>query len=291
MIFEAVPNFSEGVREDVCRDLVATVASVPGVTIADLHVDRDHNRSVLTFLGNRDAVGEAAFLTAARAVERIDLTSHTGEHPRMGAIDVLPFVPLRGAVMADAVALAGEVGERIGTELHLPVFLYESAARDPERKNLADVRRPRFEGYRDLANLRSDFGPNQVHPTAGCVAVGARPVLIAYNIDLETNEIRIAREIAREIRESGGGFPGIKALGLSIAGRGCAQVSMNVCDHRATGLREIFRAVRDRSENRGVGIRSSEIIGLCPREALPEGVAEEIRLEGFRPEQVLESHL
>ena len=165
MIFEAIPNFSEGHREDICQDLRTTVEQIPGVTVADQHIDRDHHRTVLTFLGEEGAVAEGAFQLAKKAIEKIDLTRHTGEHPRMGAIDVLPFVPLGEATMERATLLALTVGRRIGEELHLPVFLYEAAAQRPERRNLADIRRPRFEGYRDYADLDPDFGPSQVHPT------------------------------------------------------------------------------------------------------------------------------
>ncbi len=291
MIFEAIPNFSEGSREEICREIQESAERVPGITVADLHMDPDHHRSVLTFLGEKSAIAEAAFRVAEKAVKKIDLNRHGGEHPRMGAIDVLPIVPLREATMEDACELAREVGERIGTGLDLPVFLYEAAARIPERKNLADVRRPRFEGYRDLTRIQPDFGPDRVHPTAGCVAVGARPVLIAYNIDLETADSSIARAIARSIRESNGGLAGIKAIGLHIERRNCAQVSMNVCDHLSTDLVDVFRAVQLQTEKHGIKIRSSEIIGLCPREALQEGTAEEIRLEGFLESQILESHL
>ena len=291
MIFEAIPNFSEGRRPGICQDLRTTVEQIPGLTVADQHIDEDHHRTVLTFLGEKEALAEGAFRLAEKAIEKIDLTRHTGEHPRMGAIDVLPFVPLGEATMEMATLLARTVGKRIGEELHLPVFLYESAAQRPERKNLADIRRPRFEGYRDYADLDPDFGPSQVHPTAGCVAVGARPILIAYNIDLQTDQVGIAQKIAQTIREKNGGKTGIKAIGLGIDQRGCAQVSMNVCNYRATSLLEIFGEVKKLAEEFGSGIRSSEIVGLCPQEALPKAAKETLQLENFEPKQLLENHL
>jgi len=213
----------------------------------------------------------------------------------MGAIDVLPFVPLRGASMEDAVALARRVGERLGRELSLPVYLYESAATRPNRKNLPDLRKPQFEGLRELIGKDPDrvpdFGPNRIHPTAGCVAVGARPPLIAYNIDLDTTDVGIAKKIAKRVRERDDGLPGIKALGLEIAARKCAQVSINVCDFRRTGLREVYLAVEGAAKVLGASVRSSEIVGLCPQDALPLGAETEIRLANFSTMQIIENRL
>ena len=294
MILESVPNFSEGRRRDVC-DAIADAARSQAVKVLDLEMDRDHNRSVLTFIGTPENVAAAAFSAAREAVELIDLNRHQGEHPRMGAIDVLPFVPLGGAVMEDAVRVAKEVGRRIGDELKLPVFLYEFAATRPDRKNLADIRKPQFEGLRDLIgkdpDRMPDFGPNGIHPTAGCVAVGARLPLIAYNVDLETEDVAVAKKIARKIRERDGGLPGIKALGLSIPDRKCAQVSINVCDYTRTGLLAVFQAVESEAARLGARVRSSEVIGLLPQAALPADGERVLRLAGFSPKQVLERHL
>lgn len=207
----------------------------------------------------------------------------------MGAVDVVPFVPLEGHTMDDAVALARRVGERVGRELEIPVFLYEAAATRPERRNLAEIRKPQFEGLREIADLAPDFGPPRVHPTAGAVAVGARMPLIAYNIDLETTDAGVARKIARAIRERDGGLPGIKALGLFIQDRSCAQVSMNVCDFTRTGLKTVFDRVSELAAERGVRVRSSEIVGLTPRAALPNEWVAPLRLSGFRPDQVIEN--
>ena len=294
MILESVPNFSEGRRRDVC-EAIAAAARAESVQVLDLEMDPDHHRSVLTFIGEPGPVGRAAVACARKAVELIDLSVHQGAHPRMGAMDVCPFVPLRGATMDDAVGLAKEVGRRIGEELRLPVYLYEFAATRPERKNLAEIRKPQFEGLRDLIGKdparTPDFGPNAIHPTAGCVAVGARLPLIAYNIDLESDDLGIAKKIAKKIRERDGGLPGIKALGLAIADRNCAQVSMNVCDYTRTGLLEVYRAVEAEAARLGASVRSSEVIGLLPQAALPPDGERLLKLAGFSPKQILESHL
>jgi len=294
VIIEAVPNFSEGRRPEVCRAL-AEAAKASGATVLDLTWDSDHHRSVLTFAGAPDAVERAAFAVALVALAKIDLTRHQGRHPRMGAIDVLPFVPLRDATMADAVALARAVGARLGSELGLPVFLYEAAATKPERRNLADVRAPQFEGLRDLLGKDParvpDFGPNRIHPTGGAVAVGARMPLIAFNLDLETQDVDVAREIARTIRERDGGLPGIKALGLSLEQRKCAQVSMNVCDYTKTGLLDVYAAVERLAERLGTSIRAGELIGLLPRAAFPPDGARRLKLTGFDDSRILENRL
>ena len=294
MIIESVPNFSEGRRPEVCEALAAA-ARARGVTVLDLTMDADHHRSVLTFAGSPRDVEAAAFEVARKAVEEIDLTRHSGNHPRMGAIDVLPFVPLQGATMADVVALARSVGSRIGAELAVPVYLYESAATRPERRNLADVRAPQFEGLRDLIGTdpsrTPDFGPNRIHPTAGAVAVGARQPLIAFNVDLDTEDVAIAKKIARRIRERDGGLPGIKALGLPLPARKCAQVSINVCDYTRTGLLEVFRAVEKEAARLGVGVRAGELIGLVPRAAFPEDGARVLKLIEFDAGRILESRL
>lgn len=294
MILESVPNFSEGRRRDVL-DAIAAEVRRTRAKLLDVDANPDHNRCVVTFVGGPDDLLEAAFAAARKAVELIDLTKHEGQHPRMGAIDVLPFVPLQGAAMPDAVGLARRAGQRIGDELGVPVFLYESAATRPDRKNLADIRKPQFEGLRDLVGKDPDrvpdFGPRRLHPTAGCVAVGARMPLIAYNVDLETEDVGVAKKIARKVREKDGGLPGIKALGLYLADRKCAQVSMNVCDYTRTGLLDAFRAVEREAERLGARVRSSEVVGLLPRAALPAGGPPAIRLAGFTDRQILESHL
>lgn len=294
MILEAVPNFSEGRRPEV-GEALAVAARTAGVAVLDFTRDPDHHRCVLTFAGAPRAVEEAAFAVARKALELIDMTRHQGAHPRMGAIDVLPFVPLRDATMADAVALARSVGARIGSELSLPVFLYEAAATRPDRRNLADVRGPEFEGLREAIGRDPDrvpdFGPNRIHPTGGCVAVGARMPLIAFNIDLDTEDVKIAKQIARKIRERDGGLPGIKALGIELPSRQCAQVSMNVCDYTKTGLLAVFGAVEREAALLGTRVRAGELVGLVPRAAFPEDGARLLRLIAFSPASILESRL
>jgi len=294
VLLECVPNFSEGRRRDVL-DAIGAAARAAGARLLDLHADADHHRSVFTLAGPAAAVRDAAVAAARVAVERIDLRDHRGEHPRLGAVDVVPFVPLEGAGMDDAVAAARDVGRRLGDELGLPVFLYERAATRPERRNLADLRRPRFEGLLDLVGRdpawTPDFGPARTHPTAGCAVVGARPFLVAFNVDLESADVALARRIARRIRERDGGLPALKAIGLLIAARGCAQVSMNLCDVDRTGMLEAYRAVEAAARDEGVAVRSSELVGLVPRKALPPDPARSIRLLDFRPDCVLEERL
>jgi len=295
MLLECVPNFSEGRRRDVGDEIVAAVRAVSGARFLDFEMDPDHNRSVLTLVGEPAAVAEAAFAAARVAVERIDLNRHEGRHPRMGAVDVIPFIPIRDLTMDDAVRTSRELGARLGAELKLPVFLYEASATRPDRKNLAEIRKPQFEGLRDLIGKDPerlpDFGPPAIHPTAGCVAVGARPPLIAYNIDLESAEEKLAKRIAKKIRERDGGLPAIKALGLFIADRGCVQVSINVCDFTRTSLETVYAAVEREATAAGVKIRSSEIVGLAPQAALPPGAVERLKLATFKPEQVIENRL
>jgi glutamate formiminotransferase len=294
MILESVPNFSEGRRPAVC-EAISAAAAAAGARVLGLSLDPNHNRSVLTLVGEAEVLGRAAFEAAKAAVEQIDLNRHQGEHPRMGAIDVLPFIPLKETTIDQAVALAKAVGRRIGEELKVPVFLYESAATRPERKNLADIRKPQFEGLRELIGKdparTPDFGPNAIHPTAGCVAVGARMPLIAYNVDLKSTDLALAKKIAKRIRERDGGLPGIKALGLFLDDRGRAQVSINVCDYTRTGLLAVFQAVAKAAAEAGVDVHSSEVVGLVPEAALPADYLSALRLEGFSDRLILDRHL
>jgi glutamate formiminotransferase len=294
VIIEAVPNFSEGRRPEV-GEALAVAARKAGVAVLDFTRDPDHHRCVLTLAGGPRQIEEAAFAVARKALELIDLTRHQGAHPRMGAIDVLPFVPIREATMTDAVAMARSVGARIGSELSLPVFLYEAAATRPARRNLADVRGPEFEGLREAIGRDPervpDFGPNRIHPTGGCVAVGARLPLVAFNVDLDTEDVSIARRIARKIRERDGGLPGIKALGIALPSRKCAQVTMNVCDYTKTGLLAVFQAVEREAKLLGTSVRAGELIGLVPQAAFPEDGARALKLLEFNPGRILESRL
>jgi len=294
VILESVPNFSEGRRPEVAR-AIADEARRAGATVLDLTWDADHHRGVLTFAGEPARVEAAAFAVAKKSLELIDLNRHQGKHPRMGALDVLPFVPLGGADLADAVAMARRVGERIGSALQCPVFLYEAAASRPERRNLATLRAPRFEGLRDLVGRdpawAPDFGPARIHPTGGAVAVGARPPLVAFNIDLETADVAVARSIARSIRERDGGLPGVKALGLYLDQRACAQVSMNLVDIARTRVVDVYKAVERLAGQAGTSIRAGELIGLVPRAALSEEEARGLRLYEFSPARILENRL
>jgi glutamate formiminotransferase / 5-formyltetrahydrofolate cyclo-ligase len=294
-LVECIPNFSEGRRPEVIAAMVTAIKAVPGVILLDYSVDRSHNRSVFTFVGTPEGAGEAAFLAAAKAVELIDLTGHKGEHPRMGAVDVIPFVPVKNMSMTECVTLSREVGARIAAELAVPVFLYEEAASQPQRRNLADIRRGQFEGMAvkiTKAEWQPDYGPSRVHPTAGVVAVGARNPLVAYNINLDTSDLNIAKEIAKIIRESGGGLKFVKAIGVLLEDRHQVQVSINMTNFEKTPLYRVFELVRLEARRYGVGVVGSEIVGLTPANALIDSAKYYLQLEGFSTEnQVLEHHL
>jgi glutamate formiminotransferase len=270
-LVECVPNFSEGRRPEVVDELASTVAAATDVFLLDRTMDRDHNRSVLTFAGPPTAVVDAMEDAVALAVERIDMTTHVGQHPRIGAVDVIPFVPLGDTTMEECIALARTFGKRIAERFQLPVFLYAKAALRPDRVVLSDIRRPQFEGLRDVIGQPDqgpDFGPATVHPTAGAVAVGARPFLIAYNINLESSDVELAKRIAKLVRESSGGLPRVQALGLYLDDLGVAQVSMNLLDHSVTPIWRVWEAVAEAAGTEGVELRESELIGLCPLAAL-----------------------
>ena len=294
-IVESVPNFSEGRRKEVIDAIVQSMRSVPGVRVLDVETDTDHNRTVVTLIGNKDNIQEAAFMGAKTASELIDLNKHIGQHPRMGALDVLPFIPISGVTMKECIDIANRVGSRIGTELRIPVFLYESAAKRPERMNLEDVRRGEFEGLRDAIPKDDtripDYGPRMVHPTAGAVAVGARMPLVAFNVNLKSGDLSIAKAIAKKIRTSSGGFPKVKALGLMLAAKGVVQVSMNLTDYTVTGIPQVFEAIKKMAEEQGVEIMESEIIGLIPLDALSDVAKESLKVPGFTSKQVLERRI
>jgi len=294
-IVECVPNFSEGRRKEVVDAIAQAIASVAGVRVLDQEMDADHNRCVITFVGNRTSVAEAAFHGAKKAVELIDMNRHRGEHPRVGALDVLPFVPIAGVTMDDCVALARSVGTRIADELQVPVYLYEAAATRPDRRALPDVRRGDYEGLKveieTNPDRKPDFGPPRLHPTAGACIVGARPVLIAWNVNLRTTDVGVAKRIARAIRESDGGLPAVRAKGFDLADRGLVQVSMNMVDYRKTSLVQAFEAIRALAAKEGVEIAESEIIGLVPLDALVEGATQYFKLARFHGDQILETRL
>lgn len=294
-IVECIPNFSEGRDVSVVNAIASAIASVPNVVVLDQTMDADHHRSVITFAGEPEAVLEAAVLAAARAVELIDLNHHTGEHPRLGAVDVIPFVPIKGVTMSECVALARRAGERIARELRVPVYLYEHAATRPERMDLANVRRGEFEGLRDVIAVSHerapDFGEAKVHPTAGAVAVGARAPLIAYNINLATEDLAIARRIAKAVRGRDGGLQFVKALGFELTGRRQVQVSINLVNYEATPVFRVFELVKREAERYGVRIVGSEIIGLIPQAALTACADFYLQIENFNESLVLENRL
>ncbi|MFL5581862.1 MAG: glutamate formimidoyltransferase [Gemmatimonadaceae bacterium] len=290
-LIECVPNFSEGRRPEVVQAIRDAIAAVETATVLDVSSDASHNRTVVTFVVSAERAVEAAFAGIREARDRIDLTKHQGEHPRVGATDVVPFVPLEGATMEDCVALARELGERVGRELEIPVYLYERAATRPERENLADVRRGEFEGLRDELGTNPardpDFGPRKIHPTAGATVIGARPFLVAYNVYLGGKEnLQVAKDVAKAVRGSSGGLRYVKGLGLEVDGQ--AQVSMNLVDTEKTPLHRAFDVVRMEAAAYGVSPTWSEIVGLVPERVLFDAAARHVQLRSFSPEMVLE---
>lgn len=290
-LIECIPNFSEGRRQSVIDQLVAAVRAQP-VHLLDVSSDADHNRTVITFAGEPDAVSAAAFASAEAAARLIDLERHDGVHPRIGAVDVIPFVPLRDATVANCVALAHRLGERIGSELGLPVYFYEAAAQRADRVNLADVRRGGYEALRTALpadpTRQPDTGPPRISP-AGAVAIGVRAPLIAFNIYLDTDDVSVAQAVATAIRTASGGLPYVKALGLLVNGR--AQVSINVIDYRRTSLFAILEAVRAAAERHGAGIAASELVGLTPRAALLDAALACLKLPPDAASLILEDRL
>jgi glutamate formiminotransferase len=290
-IIECVPNISEGRRPEVVDEAVSALKRTPGVRILDVQSDKDHNRSVLTLVGDAAALRAAIPELFAVATSRINLRSHQGEHPRLGAVDVVPFIPIEGVTTADCVALAREVGKAVAERFSIPIFLYEDAASAPHRKNLEDIRRGEFEGLAQKMidpQWAPDYGPALPHPSAGASVVGARMPLIAYNINLGTADLEIAKRIAKAIRHSSGGYRFAKAMGLMLQERGIAQVSINMTDFKKTPLHRVFETVRSEAARYGVNVVGSEIVGLVPMEALVDAADHFLRLEGFRPSQVLE---
>jgi glutamate formiminotransferase len=292
-LIESVPNISEGRRPEVVEAVVAALRAT-GVRVLDVQSDKDHNRSVLTLAGDEASLEAGVLALYEAALPRIDLRSHTGEHPRMGAVDVVPFVPIEGATMQDCVALARRVGAQVAERFHVPVFLYEEAAAAPHRRNLEDIRRGEFEGLfakmQDAA-WRPDFGPEAPHPAAGASVIGARMPLIAYNINLATADVEVAKRIAKAIRFSSGGFRFVKAMGIMLEERKVAQVSINMTDFKRTPLHRVFETVRSEAARWGVNVIGSEIVGLVPAEALIDAADHFLRLEGFNPSQVLERRI
>jgi glutamate formiminotransferase len=294
MIMECVPNFSEGRDMEKIEQIVGAFRAKKGVRLLDYSSDADHNRMVATVVGEPSALKVAVLEAIGTAVGLIDLNKHTGEHPRMGAVDVVPFIPIRNCTMDDAIALAGEVGQAVAQHYGLPVFFYERSASAPHRQNLANVRKGEFEGLDEkllAPEWLPDCGPRRKHPTAGAVAIGARTPLVAYNVNLGTNKLSIAKHIARKVRHSGGGLRYCKAMGVELKERGIVQVSMNLTDYSHTTLYAAFELVKMEARRYGVSVVGSEIIGLAPMAALVDTAAYYLRLENFSAQQVLEAHL
>ena len=291
-IVECVPNFSEGRREKVIDQIVTAMAGCAGAQVLDVQSDPDHNRSVVTLVGEPKAVVEAAFQGIAEAAKLIDMNHHRGEHPRMGATDVVPFVPIRGLKMEDCVELARQLGKRVGDELGIPVYLYEAAATRPERCNLADVRRGEYEVLKEEIatdrNRAPDFGPAALG-TAGATAIGARPALIAYNVYLNSDDVKPAQAIARAVRHSSGGLRHVKALGLLVEGQ--AQISMNLTDYLHTPVHRVLEMIRSEAARHGLTVTHSEVVGLLPAEALIDAARFYLQLADLSPSQILENRL
>jgi glutamate formiminotransferase len=294
-LVECVPNFSEGRKPETVQRIAEAIAAVETACVLDRHIDPDHNRSVITFVASPERVVEAAFAAVKRASELIDMRRHQGVHPRLGATDVLPFVPIRGVTIDDCVALAHEAGKIIARELSIPVYYYESAALRPDRVNLEDVRRGAFELLREqiVSNPERapDVGPSQIHESAGAIVVGARPFLIAFNVLLRTNDIAVARQIARTIRARNGGLPFLKALGFQLETRNLVQVSMNLVNYEVTGMGDAYAAIHREADVLGVEIESTEIVGLVPRNALDRDAEYFSKLENFSEATILENQI
>lgn len=293
-IIECVPNFSEGRNQEKIAQLVKEVVSTEGVKLLDYSSDKDHNRTVITFCGDAKGVKEVAFKLIKKASEIIDMRYHKGEHPRIGATDVVPFIPVKNATMEECIQIAREVGEKVGSELSIPVYLYEEAATTPERKNLENIRRGEYEGFFEKIKQpewKPDFGPQEMNPKSGATVIGARNFLIAYNVNLATDNINIANKIAKAIRFSNGGYRYVKAMGVELKERGIVQVSMNLTDFNKTPIYRVFETIKAEASRYGVNVIGSEIIGLVPAKALFDVADYYLRIENFSENMVLENRI
>jgi glutamate formiminotransferase len=293
-VIECVPNISEGRRTDIIAAIADRLRAVPRLRVLDVQSDASHNRSVFTLAGDAEALAAGIPILFEQAIAAIDLRSHTGEHPRLGSVDVVPFVPIAGVSMADCVALARRVAADVANRFELPVYLYEDASNQPHRCALEDIRRGEFEGLADKmkhAEWAPDFGPAVPHPTAGASVIGARMPLIAYNINLATDRLDVAKKIASAIRMSSGGFRFVKAMGLALEDRGIVQVSMNLTNHEKTPIFRVFETVKREAARYGVSVLESEIVGLVPSRALTQTAEFYLQLSGFSEAQVLENKL
>jgi glutamate formiminotransferase len=294
-IIECVPNFSEGRRTDVLDAIMEEIKAVDGVRLLDHTHDHDHNRAVLTFVGAPEPIKKAAFAAVAKAAELIDMEKHAGEHPRVGATDVVPFIPIKNTSIDECITLARELGKDVGEKLGIPVYLYEAAATREDRRNLAKVRKGQYEGLKEAIqtdpNRKPDFGPEQLHPSAGAIVIGARMPLIAYNVNLDTNDLDLAKRIATTIRERDGGFKNVKALGMEIKERGIVQVSMNLTNYQVTSVYKVYDKIKEMAEDAGVSVVESEVIGLIPLAAMVECAEHYLKANEFRYEQLLEPRI
>jgi glutamate formiminotransferase len=291
-IVECVPNFSEGRRTEVIDAIIAEIKAVDGVRFLDHTYDHDHNRAVMTLVGAPEPLKKAVFAAVSKAAELIDMEKHNGEHPRIGATDVIPFIPIKNITIEECVKLAGELGKEIAEKLEIPVYLYEAAATREDRRNLAKVRKGQYEGLKDAIrsdpNRKPDFGPARLHPSAGATVVGARMPLIAYNVNLNTNDIDLAKRIATTIRERDGGFKNVKALGLEIRERGIVQVSMNLTNYQVTPVYQVYDRITELANEAGVEVLESEVIGLIPLSAMVECAQHYLKAKEFKNDQLLE---
>ena len=293
-IIECVPNFSEGRNQQNIEKIVAPFRGQKGVKLLDYQTDEDHHRMVVTTVGEPQALKAAVIEAMGCAIEVIDMNTHQGQHPRMGAIDVVPFIPIKNVSMKEAIAFSKEVAQEAAKKFALPVFLYERSASRPQRENLANIRRGQFEGMADKIKQpewKPDFGPVKLHPTAGATAIGARMPLVAYNVNLDSNNIEIANDIAKKVRHIGGGLRYCKGIGIELKDRGLVQVSMNLTDYTQTALYRAFELIKVEARRYGVNVVGSEIVGLVPMEALMDTAAYYLGLEGFSVDQVLESRI
>ena len=287
-IVECVPNFSEGKDKKVVNAIFEAAKSIKTVKVFELEYNASHNRMLFTIVGKPEDVMNSAFAAIKTATKLIDMNKHKGEHPRIGATDVVPFVPVSGVTMEECVEISNKLAGKVAEELEIPVYMYEASAKHEEYRNLADVRVGEFEGFKE--NLKEpDYGPHQIHPTAGAVVIGARKYLVAFNVNLDTKDIQIAKDIASKIREKNGGLPGVKALGFEVDG--FAQVSMNLVDFEKTNFDEAYRAIEKEARDQGVGIKNSEIYGMIPLEALIRSIRTTFKADNFKSDQVLEKRL
>jgi len=293
-LIESVPNFSEGRREEIVRQIIEEASKYPKIKVLDWSMDKDHNRSVVTLVGEPEQVLNALFDMTKKAAELIDLRYHKGEHPRMGATDVIPLVPLIGTTMQECVEWSKQLGRRIGEELGIPVYLYERSATRPERENLSEIRKGEFEGFFEKIkdpNWKPDFGPDRVHETAGVTAVGAREFLIAFNVNLGTNNIEIADKIAKAVRHISGGYRYVKAMGVELKEKGIVQVSMNLTNYKKSPIFRVFETIKREAARYGVPVVGSEIIGMVPLQAIVDTFAWYLQIDDFGTNRVIEERL